>query len=68
MTEKRSAAIAAAIILFGFGLLAFYMPVIMVAVGRLSPFAAVAVALIFMLGLFAVLWLRAQAQRRRDRE
>lgn len=68
MKENRSAAIAAAIILLGFGLLAFYLPVIMLAAGKLSPFAAVAVAVIFMLGLFAVLWLRAQVQRRRHRD
>lgn len=68
MKENRSAAIAAAIILLGFGLLAFYMPAIMVAAGKLSPYAAAAVAVIFMLVLFVVLWLRAQSQRRRHRE
>ena len=42
--SSRNAAIAAAIILGGFGLGAFYMPTIMIAVGNYSTVAAGVVA------------------------
>lgn len=63
--ESRNAAIAAAIILGGFGLLAFYMPTIMLAVGRYSTAAAGAIAILFVLGFFAVFWLRGLKQKGR---
>ncbi|MFC6489533.1 hypothetical protein [Nitratireductor sp. GCM10026969] len=67
MKENRQAAIAAAVILVGFGLVAFLMPRIMLALGDVSPFAAAAVAVLFVAGFFLVFWLRARSQRRKDK-
>jgi hypothetical protein len=67
MTENRSAAIAAAIILLGFGLFAYFLPRLMLAAGALSPYLAGGVAALFIVALFLVLWLRAQVQRRKRR-
>jgi hypothetical protein len=60
----RNAAIAAAVILVGFGLFAFFLPTIMRAAGDISPFAAVAVVVVFLGSLFVVLWLRSRSQHR----
>lgn len=67
MSEKQSAAIAAAVIMLGFGLFAFFLPKLMLAAGELSPYLAVGVGALFIVALFLVFWLRAQTQRRRDR-
>jgi hypothetical protein len=61
---SRNAAIAAALILGGFGLVAFYMPTIMIAVGNYSTAAAGVVAVAFVAAFFLVFWLRARSQRR----
>ena len=60
--ENRSAAIAAAIILVGFGLGAFYLPTIMLAVGNCSTVAAGIVAVLFVAAFFLVFWLRGRSQ------
>jgi hypothetical protein len=60
---NRNAAIAAAIILIGFGLFAFYLPDIMFAAGKVSTVAAGLVVVVFLGALFAILWLRARSQR-----
>jgi membrane protein implicated in regulation of membrane protease activity len=65
-TENRNAAIAAAILLLVFGLGAFYMPTIMLAVGDISPVAAGVIAVLFVAAFFLVFWLRGRSQRRRD--
>jgi hypothetical protein len=44
------------------------MPRIMLAVSGGGPVAGVLVAIAFILGFFAVLWLRARHQRRFDRD
>jgi hypothetical protein len=62
--ESRNAAIAAAIILGGFGLVAYFMPTIMIAVGNYSTFVAGVVAVAFVAAFFLVFWLRARSQRR----
>lgn len=61
---SRNAAIAAALILGGFGLVAFYMPTIMIAVGNYSTIAAGIVAVAFVGAFFLVFWLRGRSQRR----
>ena len=61
---SRNAAIAAALILGGFGLAAFYMPTIMIAVGNYSTVAAGIVAVAFVAAFFLVFWLRGRSQRR----
>jgi hypothetical protein len=63
--ETRNAAIAAALILFVFGFAAYFLPTIMLAVGKVSTVLAAIVAAIFMLGLFVVLWLRGRSQRKK---
>jgi uncharacterized membrane protein len=63
--ETRNAAVAAALILLVFGLSAYFLPTIMLAVGKVSTVLAAVVAAIFMLGLFVVLWLRGRSQRKK---
>jgi len=46
----------------------FAMPKIMLLVSGGGPFVGVAVAILFMLSFFAVLWLRARHQRRIQRD
>lgn len=64
--NTRNAAIAAAIILAGFGLVAFYMPTIMLRLGEASPLIGGVVAVLFVAAFFGVFWLRGRS--RRDRE
>jgi hypothetical protein len=61
--NSRNSAIAAAIILVVFGLVAFYMPAIMIAVGNFSTILAGIVAAAFVAAFFLILWLRARSQR-----
>lgn len=63
--ETRNAAIAAAIIVVGFGLFAYYLPTIMLAVGPHSQVAAALVAILFLVILFLVFWLRGRFQQRK---
>jgi hypothetical protein len=46
----------------------FAMPSIMLLVSGGGPFVGMAVAILFMLSFFAVLWLRARHQRRIHRD
>lgn len=64
-TSNRKSAIAAAVIMVAFGLLAFYLPTIMLALGNVSTVAAGAVAVLFVAAFFLVFWLRGRAQKRR---
>lgn len=66
-SSNRSSAIAAAIILIVFGLFAYFLPRIMLAVGGYSQIAAGVVAVVFLGGLFVVLWLRGRYQSRKGR-
>lgn len=63
--ENRNSAIAAAILLVIFGVGAFYLPTIMIAVGNLSTVAAGALAILFVAAFFLVFWLRGRSQKRR---
>ena len=56
--ETRNAAIAALIIMLAFGLGAFYLPTIMLALGDLSTAAAGVFGVLFVVAFFAVFWLR----------
>lgn len=64
--ENRNSAIAAAVLLAVFGFGAFYLPTVMLAVGNLSPVAAVVVGALFVAAFFLVFWLRGRSQKRRD--
>jgi membrane protein implicated in regulation of membrane protease activity len=61
--NNRNAAIAAAVILVGFGLAAFFMPTVMLAVGEYSTAAAGVIAVIFVAAFFLIFWLRARSRR-----
>lgn len=63
MTDNRKTFIAAAAILIGFGLFAYFLPRLMLLAADVSPWAAGAVAAIFMFGFFGVFWLRSRARR-----
>ncbi|MDX8498691.1 hypothetical protein RFM99_09685 [Mesorhizobium sp. VK4C] len=65
--ETRNATIAAACILLLFGLAAYFLPTIMLAVGSVSTVLAAIVAAIFMVALFVVFWLRGRSQRKKGR-
>lgn len=64
--ESRNAAIAALVILAGFGTVAYWLPTIMLALGSVSTVLAAAVAALFVFSYFIVLWLRGRAQRGKD--
>ena len=64
--STRNAAIGAAIVLAVFALLTYMLPAITLWLGRLSPIAAGAFVILFLVGPFIVLWLRGWSQRRRD--
>ena len=63
-TKTRHAAVAAAWIMIIFGVTAFFLPKIMLAVGNYSTVAAGFVAVLFVLAFFAVFWLRGRSQRK----
>ncbi|RWB75998.1 MAG: hypothetical protein EOQ50_11045 [Mesorhizobium sp.] len=63
--DTRNAAIAAAVILLVFGLSAYFLPAIMLAAGKVSTVLAAVIAVVFMVGLFVVLWLRGRSQRKK---
>lgn len=65
--ETRNSAIAAAWVLILFGLAAYFLPTIMLAVGKVSTVLAAIVAAIFMVALFVVFWLRGRSQRKKGR-
>jgi len=62
MTENRSTILAAALILLGFGLFAYFLPRIMLAAMEISPWAAGAVVVIFIFALFGIFWLRGRSR------
>lgn len=61
--DTRNSAIAALVILVLFFAFAYYLPAIMLAVGKVSSLLAVIVAAAFMFVLFVVFWLRGRCQR-----
>ena len=67
MKEDRGPAIAAALILLGFGVVAFLMPRLMRVVGDVSTVAAGVLAVSFVAAFFLVFWLRARSQRRKEK-
>lgn len=60
--STRNSAIAAAIIMGGFGIVAYFMPAIMLAVGDVSPVAAGFIAIAFVLAFFLVFYLRGKSR------
>ena len=64
--NTRNALIAAAGFMLVFGIGAFYLPTIMLAVGDTSTVAAGALAILFVAAFFMVFWLRGRSQSKRD--
>ncbi|MCL7998782.1 hypothetical protein [Brucella pseudogrignonensis] len=62
--KKSNPALAAAIILIGFGLLAYYLPTIMIALGERSHVAAAIFGILFVLSFFGIFWLRSRRQNK----
>ncbi|APY15363.1 hypothetical protein GRI33_11195 [Brucella sp. BO3] len=60
--KESNPAIAAAIILIGFGVLAYFVPSIMLVLGKHSQIAAIIFPIVFVLGFFAIFWLRSRRQ------
>lgn len=56
--STRNSAIAAAVILLGFGIAAHYLPRLIIALGEVSPFLGGAVAVAFVAAFFLVFYLR----------
>jgi hypothetical protein len=62
--STKSAAVAAAVILGGFGLAAYFLPTIMLWVGRYSTAVAGLIAVAFVAAFFLLFWVRGHNQRR----
>lgn len=63
--EAKSQAIAAAVILAVAMLVIYFLPTIVLAIGRFSPALGFAVGALLVLAFFGVFWLRARYQRRK---
>lgn len=61
--ESKRSAIAALSIMLLFGVTAFYLPTIMLAIGNISTVLAGIVAVLFVAAFFLVFWLRSRVQR-----
>ena len=62
--DTRNAAIAALWIMLLFGIAAFYLPTVMLALGSFSTVLAGIFGIVFVLAFFLVFWLRARSQRK----
>lgn len=62
--DTKNAAIAALWILLLFGIAAYFLPTVMLAVGSVSTVLAGFVGIVFVLAFFMVFWLRARNQRK----
>lgn len=60
--ENKSAAIAALAIMLLFGVTAYYLPTIMLAIGHFSTALAGVFAVLFVAAFFMVFWLRGRSQ------
>ena len=63
MSENRKTIIAAAVIFAGLLLFAWLLPDIMLAAADISPWVAGIVVIVFLLGFFALLWVRSLTKR-----
>jgi uncharacterized BrkB/YihY/UPF0761 family membrane protein len=61
--NTRNSAIAAAIIVLGFCIVAIYLPTIVLWLGEFSPFAGAAAAVLFVMAFFGIFWLRGRSRR-----
>ncbi|GHC64377.1 hypothetical protein [Limoniibacter endophyticus] len=56
--NSRKSVLGAAVVLGGFGSVAYFLPSIILGLGDVSPFLGGAVALIFVAAFFGIFWLR----------
>ena len=63
--KAKSAALAALVILLGTGVVFYFLPRVMVAIGDVSPWLAGVFGAIMVLCFFLLFWLRARYQRNR---
>ena len=63
--KGRSPALAALVILIGTGIVFYFLPRVMVALGDVSPWLAGVFGTLIVLGFFLLFWLRARYQRTR---
>ncbi len=61
--KGKSAAFAALVILLGTGVVFYFLPRVMIALGDVSPWLAGAFGALLVLGFFLLFWLRARYQR-----
>ena len=64
--KGKSAAIAALVILLGTGVVFYFLPRFMIALGDVSPWLAGVFGTLLVLGFFLLFWLRARYQRNRE--
>ncbi len=64
--DTRNAAIGALWVLLLFGIAAYYLPTVMLAIGNVSTILAGIVAAVFMVAIFVVFWLRGRSQNKKD--
>lgn len=63
--KGKSAALAAFFILLGTGVVFYFLPRVMIALGDVSPWLAGAFGALMVLAFFLLFWLRARYQRNR---
>lgn len=64
--DSQRAALAAFLIMFFFGVGAYWLPTVMLAAGNVSTGLAAVVAIAFVLAFFMVFWLRGRSRRGKD--
>lgn len=64
-SKGKSAAIAALLILLGTGVVFYFLPRVMIALGGVSPWLAGVFGTLIVLAFFLLFWLRARYQRNR---
>lgn len=63
--KGKSPALAALFILLGTGVVFYFLPRVMIALGDVSPWLAGVFGTLLVLGFFLLFWLRARYQRSR---
>jgi uncharacterized membrane protein YgdD (TMEM256/DUF423 family) len=63
VSDNRGTIVAAAAIFAGLLLFAWLLPDIMLAAAEISPWMAGIVVVVFLLGFFALLWVRSRTKR-----
>ena len=61
--KGKSAALAALFIMLGTGIVFYFLPRVMIALGDVSPWLAGVFGTLLVLGFFLLFWLRARYQR-----